>query len=1379
MNTSIEAPAHLDLAWTLSCTAMVFLMQAGFCLLEGGMVRTRNTINVAVKNLLDTVVSVLVFGLIGFSLMFGADVGGLVGIPGSVDFLSDNRIAGFFLFQLVFCGTATTVISGAIAERTRLVTFLIIVLFVSAVVYPIAGHWVWGGLLEGTNPGWLAGLGFVDFAGSTAVHVVGGFSALAAAIVIGPRRNIPNHGVSGGHSLTLAVLGCFLLWFGWWGFNGGSCFAVTSELPRVLINTNFAAAAGGLTAAVICLAYRGRVEVTPLITGVLAGLVSVTAGCDKLTPLMAAFTGAVGAGLAFIAECQLRARRIDDVVSAFPVHGIAGIWGTIAVALLAEQSMLATPRLAFLAVQLVGTLAVAVASFGSVYGLLKFAGMFMRLRVTAEQEALGLNMAEHGATNEVLDLVTEMHAHQLDGNFSRHVTVEPHTEAGQIAAQYNRVIGRVQEEISGREEANLWLKSERLRLQSVLTHAGVGIYQLNEELEFTAVNPTLLETLGYRSAAQLLNSGPIEVTPWLTGSENESVFRESLKTGVDVRNLETKIVSKHNKELWLLESLVPVRDDSGNLINWLGTVHDITDRKQAMIAEVKIAQAKSQAKGEFLANMSHEIRTPLNGVIGMLDLLAGTQMPEQGAHYVSIARTSADSLLSVINDILDFSKIEAGRMDIETIKFNLREVVESTSEQFAIRAHSAGLELNCDVEPMIPASVLGDPERLRQVLINLLSNAVKFTLHGEVNLRVGYADGRIEFAVEDTGIGMSTDQCSRMFEAFTQADTSTTREFGGTGLGLTISYQLVELMGGSLKVESTKGKGSRFYFSLPLPVVEEEALADDRLQRLLRSLPNTRILVVDDNSTNCEILKTQLETWGFSAEICQNSELAADRLIMAQRKNKPFDAMLLDLCMPVMDGKDVARLVRSSNSFNDLPIILLSSNHEIMDEHERADCGIDIAMTKPVRQSRLFDSILTVLKDRLDCIEGSSRCLEEKTFTLLHQKLPQASLSEIHNEPAQEAPPTIAHQFETLSTIEHIKQPADSSADIASIVQKTNPSGNVQASAPVLTADSTACDTSCCDVLVVEDNQVNQLVVRQLLLSLGHRCDVAANGLEAIEMLQRKQYRIVLMDGHMPVMDGLRATSAIREMQVSGRMPNNPTLSIIALTANASSVARDSFKQAGADDFLSKPVTLQRLKATLDLHLCNEQYGCSPINTTSADPAEKNVAPTASASWLNQDGTQNIPQGLPAGSHLLRTRSTTTEVCDSNAATENLRVNRDSPSPADFSLLFDSTGFDARCGSDDEFKRQVLELMRGSMGKTLKEIDEARSNRDFERLEGVSHRLNGASADCSLVAVSKAAASLETAADQGDSNQIELSYEHLQDSVHATLELLDRLLKEA
>ncbi|MCR9200804.1 MAG: ammonium transporter [Planctomycetaceae bacterium] len=1401
MDTPITAPTNLDPIWVLFATTLVFLMQAGFCLLESGLVRTKNSINVAVKNLMDCFTSMLVYAAIGFPLMFGADVMGLVGSPGSLDMVSDGRLITFFLFQVVFCSTATTIVSGAIAERTRLTTFLFIVLLLSGLVYPVVGHWIWGGILPGSGQGWLARIGFLDFAGSTAVHVVGGFCALAAAMVIGPRRQIPSQQTTGGHSLTLAVLGCFLLWFGWWGFNGGSCLSLTENLPMVLLNTQAGAAAGGLTAAMICIGLRRRVEVIPLISGVLAGLVSVTAGCDQLTPFGSALAGAIGSALALWSDAWLRKKQIDDVVSAFPVHGVAGFWGTIATFLLMPiDSISMGERLTGVGIQALGTTVVAAVTFASMYAGLSLLKRITALRVTEEEEIRGLNMVEHGATNEVLDLVTEMSTHQHEANFSKPVRVEPHTEAGQIAAQYNRVIAKVQEEMSEREKSNDWLKSERLRLQSVLEHAGVGIYQLDSAGAFTSVNHTLLDTLGYKSAAELIDGKPVEVAPWLVGSDNESVYRDSIQAAVSVKDLETCFERRDGSEVWLLESLVPIHNDDGQLISWLGTVHDITTRRQQMIAEVEIAEARSQAKGEFLANMSHEIRTPLNGVIGMLDLLNGSDMSEQDTHYVNIARSSADSLLSVINDILDFSKIEAGRMDLEEVQFDLRDLVESTSEQFAVRAHLEGLELNCAMSSDVPSGVIGDPERLRQVLTNLMGNAIKFTRKGEINLRVTTDTERIRFAVEDTGIGMSEEQCASIFEAFTQADASTTREFGGTGLGLSISYQLVQLMGGQLDVTSTAGQGSTFFFDLPMPVVANARMSNERMQELLARLPDTRVLVVDDNETNCEILRNQLALWGFTAETCQCSEMAADRLMLANRNGKPFDLMLLDMCMPVMDGKDVARLVRSSGLFSDLPIILLSSNHEILSTDDRIACGIDIAMTKPVRQSRLFDSIITTIEKRMETREQRETRMAEQTAGI--------------------APVTPHSDFSTPIVPDFDEQVAAGQPEAtATRTPATTRQSPPPAPAPAVTklAAPQGSDNSSADVLVVEDNQVNQVVVRQMLSSLGHTSHVAENGQEAIDKLQKAAYRIVFMDGHMPVLDGLKATSTIRRMQSENRLSQNSNVPIVALTANANSTSRDDFLAAGVDCFLTKPVTLSRLKEALE-HMLDSEHIPAAMPNVLADPTPAMTAsvaatttPAATTAFAAEPST-DIPvhtagdvrelafaqpeQSLvPSASSPLMEQTTepaleTPEETFTAAEAEAADASHTSNSAAGTTAavpkpvaalqteLFDETGFALRCGSDRAFQKQVLTLMRGTMSDTVAQIRTAHQNGDLETLRGVTHRLKGAAGDCALLAVATAAGALESAVRESRATDIQDGYETLRVRVDETLDLLNELLCE-
>lgn len=331
----METSTAVNIAWIAISAAMVMFMQAGFCLVESGMARTKISINVAIKNLIDLCISGLLYWGVGFGLMFGASQAGWIGTTGfGLSGHQDARSLAFFLFQLVFCGTATTVISGAAAERMSFRGYIIVAALVGAFFYPIMGHWAWGGTLGG-ELGWLAEMGFVDFAGSTVVHSVGGWIALATIVVIGPhlgrfpktarRRNQSGRLPIPGHDLGMATVGVFVLWFGWFGFNGGSTLAVDDRVPLIPVNTNLAAAAGGIAALAITWIYEGKATVAQLLIGIVAGLVSITAGCHIVSPWSAIVIGSIGAVIACGASHLLAKLRINDVVGAVPAHAVAGV----------------------------------------------------------------------------------------------------------------------------------------------------------------------------------------------------------------------------------------------------------------------------------------------------------------------------------------------------------------------------------------------------------------------------------------------------------------------------------------------------------------------------------------------------------------------------------------------------------------------------------------------------------------------------------------------------------------------------------------------------------------------------------------------------------------------------------------------------------------------------------------------------------------------------------------------------------------------------------------------------------------------------------------------------------------------------------------------
>ena len=398
---------HLDFVWVMIAAAMVFLMQGGFMCLESGLCRAKNSINVAIKNMGDLLVSTSLFWLFGFGLMFGSSYNGMFGTTDfAVDFGGEAWIAAFFVFQAVFCGTAATIDSGAVAERTRFESYLVVSALVSGLIYPVFGHWAWGSFLHGEEQGWLEAMGFIDFAGSSVVHSVGGWVALAGVIMIGPRigkfdkdgnpRKIPPH------SLLFVYLGAFILFFGWFGFNCGSTLAASADIAGIAVNTLLAGCFGGLGGAISSWAgCKGRPEAEDIVNGVLGGLVGITAGCACVTTFGAVVIGmSSGVLVWWSVRVVERVFKLDDVASAVSVHGVCGTWGTIALAIFMRSDSLATgtTRLEQIGIQAIGAGACFVWAFGCAWAAMSVVKTFMKLRVSPEDEQVGLNVAEHGAS---------------------------------------------------------------------------------------------------------------------------------------------------------------------------------------------------------------------------------------------------------------------------------------------------------------------------------------------------------------------------------------------------------------------------------------------------------------------------------------------------------------------------------------------------------------------------------------------------------------------------------------------------------------------------------------------------------------------------------------------------------------------------------------------------------------------------------------------------------------------------------------------------------------------------------------------------------------------------------------------------------------------
>lgn len=985
-----SAFSNVDLVWVLLCSALVMLMQAGFCLLETGFSRAKNSINVAIKNLFDFCISSIAYWAVGYGLMFGSSFHGLFGTTRfAPDGTDDTALLTFLLFQLMFCSTATTIISGAVAERIRFSAYLLVALVMSLVVYPVFGHWAWGGVDQGIPTGWLGEIGFLDFAGSTVVHSLGGWASLALVLILGPRigKFGPSARPMRGHSLTLSTLGVLLLWFGWFGFNGGSTLRVDGRIPLILINTNLAAAAGGAAALAVAWYFERKAIVGQVINGVVAGLVGVTASCQMISPGSALLIGMASGVVSVLGSYALERVKIDDVVGAIPVHGFCGILGTLAVALFGDLEMFhGHSRLYQLGIQAIGVASAAAWSFGTVGICLGTVNLFWKLRSSAEDERVGLNIAEHDASTDLMDLLTTMDEQRRDGDFTTRVEVEPHTEVGQIATEYNRVLERVSNEIRAREEAAEAARKAELRYRALFENALEGIFQTTPEGLYSSANPRLAEIYGYASADELMAEVRDIGSQLYVDPARREAFRQCMAQQGKVVGFESQVRRRDGQVIWISENAKAVKDAAGKLLYYEGTVEEITERKHnaALQAEVSAAVAASQSKSLFLANMSHEIRTPLNGVIGMLELLRASSMTPQQSRYLEIANGSATMLLGLINNILDFSKIESGKLELERIQVDLRALVMQQRDAFLHRAAQKNVIVVAEVDEGVPPLVWGDSGRIQQLLMNLLSNALKFTPSGKVEVRVGCvqsADGvsQIRFSVRDTGIGIPADRRNRLFEHFSQVDASTTRKYGGTGLGLALCKQLVGAMGGKIDVDSEPGKGSTFWFELPLepaigpavmPVLsaplnlpaERNAQPLPRLQsesaaKASANAASTPILVVDDNDINQLVAVEMLRAEGFSCRTASNGREAVEWV-----QREPFALVLMDCQMPEMDGFEATEKIRAweadhKEDEKPIPIIALTASAIRGDRERCIACGMNDYATKPLIREQLLRQI--------------------------------------------------------------------------------------------------------------------------------------------------------------------------------------------------------------------------------------------------------------------------------------------------------------------------------------------------------------------------------------------------------------------------------------
>ncbi|HWM44612.1 MAG TPA: response regulator [Burkholderiales bacterium] len=703
------------------------------------------------------------------------------------------------------------------------------------------------------------------------------------------------------------------------------------------------------------------------------------------------------------------------------------------------------------------------------------------------------------------------------GDYAVRIEPEGSPEVSSAAEAFNNMANNIESLIASLGKS----ESKNKLLATIVEQSSEAIWTKDLAGVITSWNSGAAAMFGYPPAEAMgraLNVG--ESTP-----EEEEVRRRRLVAG-EKFSYDAKAMTRSRTTIDIQVAVAPLLDDANQCIGSIAVARDVTQHKrseEALRLAREAAEAASHAKSSFLARMSHEIRTPMNGVLGMTELLLETGLTSNQRKYAETVQRSGQNLLGIINDLLDFSKIEAGKLELENVDMDLRRTIEDVVDLLAERAHTKGLELACSIPADLVTSVKGDPLRLGQILTNLVGNAIKFTEQGSVVIRVASIEETakkvaMRFEVSDTGVGINPEAQSRIFDEFSQADGSTTRKHGGSGLGLAISKQLVEMMGGTIQVESALGAGSTFSFTAAFEKQEDARTAP------MGMLTGVRALIVESTAINRGILHSQMSNWGMTNRVAAAPDQAIDLLVQAAARGAPYDIAIIDLGLPGMDALELARTIRARADVAKVRLVMLTRRQ--VDMRNARDAGYDACLAKPVRQTVLYECLVNVMAGQ-----------PQETF----------------------AAPAIAKPVNTA--------PAGLRGNI----------------------------------LLVEDNLINQQVALGILQIQGYNVTVVNNGREALDACAQGSFDLILMDCHMPEMDGFEATREIRERE---RASSAKRLPIVALTANAMAQDREECLHAGMDDHLSKPFSMQTLQDMLDRWM--PKAAAAP-----AKPAEPAARPSA------------------------------------------------------------------------------------------------------------------------------------------------------------------------
>jgi len=664
---------------------------------------------------------------------------------------------------------------------------------------------------------------------------------------------------------------------------------------------------------------------------------------------------------------------------------------------------------------------------------------------------------------------------------------------------------------------------------NVLNNLSNPVFVKDSDLLYTIVNDAFCRLVGH-SREDLLGKSAFNFFDAEVAASFSDHERQSLITGIPDQK-EEDIPHAEDGITWsAITNKNRVTSSSGDayLVGVVNNITELKNRERELESATKVAESAERAKSEFLANMSHEIRTPMNGVMGMAELLVSTELDAKQKMFTDVIVKSGASLLTIINDILDFSKIDAGQMELDPAPFNLAEAIEDVATLVSSKVAEKDLELIVRVDPALPKTMVSDVGRIRQIVTNLLGNAVKFTEKGHVFVNIESQGSRkeddtdiasLKFSIEDTGIGIPQEQCDQVFQKFSQVDTSATRKHEGTGLGLSISSSLVNLMGGNIGVESEVGKGTTFWFSVDLPTHGE----DEDKQVVPGDMTGARILVIDDNKVNRSILAEQMAAWKFDGASTSTGAKGLDVMRAVIANKMSLDLVILDYQMPEMSGAEVLETMRGDEALKDIPVVMLTSVDSSQTNQKLQELGAEANLTKPTRSSMLLETILQVIANKRADVKTRA----------------------ISNLTARSVPDT-----------DHI----------------TLPTGERQPS--VITSESQGLD-----ILVAEDNEVNQIVFRQILEETGLNFKIVGNGRLALATYKVQQPRLILMDVSMPEMNGKEATTAIRKYEREKEMNRVP---IVGVTAHALKGDMEACIDAGMDDYLSKPVSPNKLSLKIE-----------------------------------------------------------------------------------------------------------------------------------------------------------------------------------------------------